>query len=346
MAVTLAADQWLAATVDSAKWLESPADASLQILDEHGFVLTENLDHVGLDPYIAYQAPQAGKYLVRIFAFPASPDSTIAFSGGSDWIYRLRLDGHPEPLNSALDYAQHLELQTLASAPVASGAHTSADQALAVSLPSRVTGTIAKPQQVDHVRFQASAGQHYRFSVLARGCGSSLDAVLAVLDAQGKQLTQLDDVAQIRDPLIQWQAPADGDYVVSIGDFHKLGGDDYRYFLQLDLQNPDATANVDGDLISAIVGVEQEIVVNVQRQLDYAGELAITIEGMPGGIKSSPVSSISGSDTSAKVTLKLIASEPFQGPLTMVATSLDGLIAKPVAGPQGKPVWLSITPAE
>ena len=102
MAVTLAANQSLVATIDSAKWIQSPADISLQILDSRGFVLAENLDHVGLDPYLEYQAPQAGKFFVRVFGFPATPNSTIAFSGGSDWIYRLRLSDQPQPFSSAL----------------------------------------------------------------------------------------------------------------------------------------------------------------------------------------------------------------------------------------------------
>src|SRR5439155_26317331 len=59
------------------------------------FVATQNHDAVGLDPQIAFTATRRGPYLVRLFAFPATPDSGIRFAGGDDYIYRLTLTTGP-----------------------------------------------------------------------------------------------------------------------------------------------------------------------------------------------------------------------------------------------------------
>ena len=66
-------------------------DAVLQVVSADGFVLAQNDDDVGRDPRIVFEAPAAGTYIVRLFAFPATPDSSIRFAGGSAFVYRLTL---------------------------------------------------------------------------------------------------------------------------------------------------------------------------------------------------------------------------------------------------------------
>jgi hypothetical protein len=83
--------------------LGSPMDGLLQVARTDGIVLAENDDVHGRDPQIVFQAPAAGTYVVRTFAFPATPDSKIGFSGGETFLYRLTLTtrgfiDHPYPL--------------------------------------------------------------------------------------------------------------------------------------------------------------------------------------------------------------------------------------------------------
>ena len=75
-------------------------DAVLQVVSTDGFVLAQNDDDVGRDPRIVFEAPAAGTYIVRLFAFPATPDSSIRFAGGSAFVYRLTLT-----TGGFLDYA-------------------------------------------------------------------------------------------------------------------------------------------------------------------------------------------------------------------------------------------------
>ncbi|OAI52555.1 hypothetical protein AYO47_06080 [Planctomyces sp. SCGC AG-212-M04] len=94
-AVTLEAGQTLVAAMDANTKLGSPIDAILQVATDKGFVVAENNDEVGLDPRLIYRAEKPGVYIVRAFAFPSTPDSTIAYSGGETSLYRLTITSGP-----------------------------------------------------------------------------------------------------------------------------------------------------------------------------------------------------------------------------------------------------------
>jgi hypothetical protein len=91
VAVDLKKGQTLVASLQANSLLRSPMDGVLQILSADGFVLAENNDFNGLDPQIAFPVPKDGRYLVRVFAFPSTPDSDIRFFGSEQCIYRLTL---------------------------------------------------------------------------------------------------------------------------------------------------------------------------------------------------------------------------------------------------------------
>ncbi len=85
------AGQTLVASVIGNELLGSPMDAVLQICTESGTVVAQDNDSHGLDPQVTFAVTQAGNYLVRIFAFPSEPNSSIAFAGGDNYLYRLTL---------------------------------------------------------------------------------------------------------------------------------------------------------------------------------------------------------------------------------------------------------------
>lgn len=83
--------QTLVASVEANRRLGSPMDSILQVVSADGFVLDQNNDFHDLDPQIIFVAPADGVYIIRLFAFPATPDSSIRFAGGDAFIYRLTL---------------------------------------------------------------------------------------------------------------------------------------------------------------------------------------------------------------------------------------------------------------
>ncbi len=103
-AVSLKAGQTLVASLTAKGTLGSPMDSVLQVLGPRGFVLEHNDDDHGFDPQIVFTAPSDGEYGVRVFAFSDVANSSIAFAGAANYIYRLTLTtgafvDHTEPMS-------------------------------------------------------------------------------------------------------------------------------------------------------------------------------------------------------------------------------------------------------
>ena len=343
--IVLVGGQKLVATVDAEQMFHSPLDANLQFLDSDGFLIKECLDHFGLDPSIEMIAPRDGKYLIRVFGFPATPDQTIAFGGGDAWIYRLRLEPDADRLRIPLRSTSSLPGYKFQS--IEPGQAIARDNALSIVLPAVITGKIERSDQHKFLRFQALSGQLYRLQLRARELGSELDATIAILDAQGKQLSQQDDVGNDRDPDLKWKAPADGEYTIEIQDFHKSGGQDFDFELAVSALVQDFKVSVPNDLIQATVGKETEaktteIEVKIERECDFAGEIMVSLQGAPEGVECPVVKSIHGSDTANKVTLRVKSTVLFQGPVRISATAADLVDCIRVATTEHeKPIWLS-----
>jgi hypothetical protein len=94
-AVDLRAGQTLVAALRGHEGLGSPMDAILQIARPDGIVLGQGDDSAGLDPRLVFEVPSDGRYIVRAFAFPSEPSSTIRFAGGDAYLYRLTLTVGP-----------------------------------------------------------------------------------------------------------------------------------------------------------------------------------------------------------------------------------------------------------
>jgi hypothetical protein len=219
-------------------------DAVLQVCDlierspgaTEAFVVSQNHDAVGLDPQIAFTATKTGSYLVRLFAFPATPDSAIRFAGGDDYVYRLTLTtgpliDHALPLAAPREESQvalggwNLEPGAMAIVPPLSAdtaVLTPPDNPLVwiwrswaagaiavprvdyptivggqqIPVPAVLSGRLSAPRQVDRYSFVAKKNEKIRIRVTAKAMGFPTDAVIAVLDEAGKTLAEADDVGR------------------------------------------------------------------------------------------------------------------------------------------------------
>jgi hypothetical protein len=114
----------------------------------------------------------------------------------------------------------------------------------APSLPLAFNGIINKPGDVDTFTFQAKKGQQFRFQVYANAIGSPVDPLIWIKPANGKGAPQrsADSRAnqlgfapangqqrETHDPVLDFTAPADGEYVLGVEDERSEGGPDYVY---------------------------------------------------------------------------------------------------------------------
>jgi len=168
-AVNLKACETLVAAVEANHRLGSPMDAVLQIVTPRGLVLAQNDDDQGFDPFLVFKAPADGTYHVRLFAFPATPDASIAFAGGSEFVYRLTLTtggylGYAYPLALPRDHltqveahgwnipeeAKRLDVASDEQAEAALLSHPRLANVAAVRLEPHPTVTEAEPNDRDH----------------------------------------------------------------------------------------------------------------------------------------------------------------------------------------------------
>ena len=125
-----------------------------------------------------------------------------------------------------------------------------AASATAAALPVAFNGIIAKPGDVDCFRFKAKKGESFKFHAMAQALGSPLDPVIWVKPVGAKTGTAGQRAADSRpnqlglapagglnrethDPVLEFTAPADGEYVLGVEDERGEGGADYVYRVEV-----------------------------------------------------------------------------------------------------------------
>jgi hypothetical protein len=327
--------------------LNSPMDGVLQVCNGEGIVLAQNDDARGLDPLLVYTAPRDGTYLVRTFAFPAEPNSSIAFAGGENFVYRLtittgafvdfalplavcgdestelRLFGSNLPSESLVfadpgvqtdrafvlppQSAAALELPLTRQTLVVAAADSAPDSPQAVEAPAMISGAIESLGDVDAFRFAATKGQKFSLRVESRSLGFEMDPIVQVADGQQKVLAEADDSDRQRDPVLAFTAPDDGEFHAIVRDVHFHGGPRHAYRLVIEEEIPDYRLTLAADSFTLTPGKPLEIPVTIERRNGFAAEIEISPQDLPAGVTAVPVKSLPAGDTAKSVKLVLTA---------------------------------------
>jgi hypothetical protein len=121
---------------------------------------------------------------------------------------------------SPLRYLLVDDLPSIAQA----GNNNTPANAQAVSLPGAVDGSIAN-LTVQFFKITVAEGQRLSIEVLARRIGSSLDPMLRLLDARGRELAFSDDAPGLSgDSQLQYTFKTAGDYLLELRDIRYQGG--------------------------------------------------------------------------------------------------------------------------
>jgi len=122
------------------------------------------------------------------------------------------------------------------------------------SLPIAFNGIIDKPGDIDCFRFKARKGEQFKFHALANALGSPVDPVIWVKQLGGKGAATVVRATESRpnqlafapsgglnreshDPVLEWTAPIDGEYVLGVEDERGEGGSDYVYRVEVQPQD-------------------------------------------------------------------------------------------------------------
>ena len=233
-AVSLKAGQTLVAAIDANWRLAMPVDAILQVVGPDGAVVEQNDDDHGNDPLLAVTATRDGVWCVRVFGFPAAPDSSIRFAGGATYQYRLTLTtgafaNHPVPsvIQKGSDrrlkfvgwnipdeaatatveelipawfgrptIANAVQLEEFAGPVLIEQQPSDLVNPQELPVGGVVCGVIDQPGDEDVFRFKGTKGQRLEFDVDSRVLGHLLDPIIRVRSADQKVLVESDDSAR------------------------------------------------------------------------------------------------------------------------------------------------------
>jgi len=171
-------------------------------------------------------------------------------------------------------------------------ANDSPDSDQVVNFPVGINGRCEREGDVDYFAFEAKKGDALSFEIVARRRLSAIDSHLRVLDSQGKELAQSDDMKlgkrnNTDSWLENWIAPADGRFVVEIRDVHLRGGPQYPYFLQITRSQPYFELYLDTDKTQVGPGGAAAIFARIERKNGFTGEVQLAIDGLPHGVTAS-----------------------------------------------------------
>jgi hypothetical protein len=211
-------------------------------------------------------------------------------------------------------------------------------------LPVIVNGRVDRPGDWDVFRFDGKAGQEIIAEVQARRLGSPLDSVLKVTDATGQQLALNDDhedkgsglITQHADSYLSVKLPANGAYLVYLGDTQHKGGPDYAYRLRLSEPRPDFELRVTPASLNVRSGGNVALTVWAIRRDGFTGEISLALAHAPAGFTLSGARLPANQD---RVSITLAA--PPAHPLGLVSLEIDGH-----ATIGGQPVTRAAVPAE
>lgn len=310
-AVSLKKGQTLVASVEARRLLRSPMDAVLQVLSAEGFVLAHADDFHDTDPLLAFTVPRDGTYLVRIFCFPAVPDSRVGLYGKADCVYRLTLTTGP-----FVDHAWPLAVERGKKAVVELvGWNLSSDRkTFPVQVleneedafvqppgfangadvrvephPCTTSGPLQPPVTFSgrvpdekglRLDVPAKKGQRLSFRIEARTLHFPLDPVLTLFDPAGKQLKRVQAAKLHTDPALDFTTAVDGKHVLEVHDLHQQGGHRHVFRLRCLPQVPDFEATLAADRFQTPAGKPLEITATLTRLNGLKEPVELFAEGL------------------------------------------------------------------
>jgi hypothetical protein len=253
---------------------------------------------------MTYHFTKPGSYLVSV--------STVFAQGGGGFSYLVRIApaGPPAEKEDALAWAgqrlRELRSRAVGAPPTEVNLVKEAEpnedpeQANAFEVPAVLEGTIGRPGDVDHFRFRAKAGQKLAFEFQTPHArppqfNPRLDilnakgaVVLSNLHVQDGKVGTVDAKVIRVDPEVLGKFDEDGEYTLRVRDLTSVhGSPDHAYRVLVRPQVPhvgDVRVEPDGP-VNLTPGARQRWTVTAPGKEDFAGTLALSVEGLPPGVR-------------------------------------------------------------
>ncbi|MSU33706.1 MAG: hypothetical protein EXS36_01065 [Pedosphaera sp.] len=197
-------------------------------------------------------------------------------------------------------------------------------QAQIIEVPGAVTGTIQRAGDEDHFSFRASKNRKMLFDVRSASLGFPLDAWLSITDAKGAELVRNDD-GITADPRLEWTAPDDGTFGVTVGSVIHRGGDDYRYHLRVSELRPTFRGTISESRFTLEPGKTNQLKPTFIRENGYKGSLRAVLTGLPAGVKAEAID-VPAEPATVEMAISLrtaVEAKPWGGPVRITITDTN-----------------------
>lgn len=304
----------------------SALDSHLEVIGPDGRQVAENIDSRGADSFIQFKAPIDGEYQVRIsdinfgglqhyvyrltindgpyvnHVYPLggrkgsrvsfemtganTPPEPVALhlagNEGETIKQRFLINGveSNEVTLELSDDEEHLERE-----PNNDVSHVSA-----LAVPAIFNGRIDRAGDVDYWQFRAKKGEEYICDLRAARLNSLLDSVLTLRDAEGKVISENDDMAGGQsDSKITFTAPADGVYTLVVREAApRRGGPEFAYRLAVSPppqpESPDFELRLPTDALTLNRGQEVKFKVQASRRGGFEGPITLQLADLPSDV--------------------------------------------------------------
>jgi hypothetical protein len=273
------------------------------------------------DRRMTYRFTKPGRYLVNL----GNPFAR----GGAGSSYLLRMDpiDRPGAPEEAISWAKRRinELRSR-SVEAATGAvewvkevepNDKPAQAKVFKVPAVLEGTIGRAGDIDYFRFKAMAGQKLAFEVQTpRAAVPQFNPRLDVLDAKGAVVlsnlrAQEGKIGTVDTKVIQVISPLmgtlnrGGDYTLRVRDLTSIHGSPahvYRILVRPQIPHLGKPRLTPDGPVNLLPGARQRLALNAGGKEGFAGTLALSVEGLPHGVKAFVGASGSGIELVADAT--------------------------------------------
>jgi len=303
-----------------------PLDPSLGLHDADGIELQRREDDNGFDPLLDFTPDKDGDYIIslRDFRFQGGGDFKYRIVAGAlpyvDSVFPLggqrgqtldvslrgrNLEELPS-MKMAIAHDAPLGLQEIRAhtqrgysnakmfdvgdSPefTESEPNNATNQANVVTLPVAINGRIQGEKDIDTFKFKVEKGQTWIFEVYAARLGSSLDALLTLMDATGKVIERNDD-ASGSDPRMERGFGEAGEYYLSVRDLLNREGEDFSYRLVARAPQPDFSVKALSDTIRVHRGGRSAVRLEVDRKAGFGGGVEVVASALPAGVSCAPL---------------------------------------------------------
>lgn len=193
-------------------------------------------------------------------------------------------------------------------------------KATPATLPLAFNGVLQTPGDVDFFRFTAKKGEVFEVECYGRRIRSPVDPVMSIYNDKGNRIANNDD-ARGPDSYLRATFPADGEYLLSVGDHLNRGGADFVYRVEFSPVQPSLQITMPqveryGQYrrqIYVAKGNRFGAVINASRA-NFGGALLLEPQGLPAGLTMVADSVLDG-QTSIPVVFEATADAPLAGKL-------------------------------